>query len=432
MSKSGISDVVSLFRFGLFILTIFTLPLAQADRLPLPLFVPVLVHQSSPLKVRTLSSYEMTTTLRLTPDLASQPDLESQMDWQFRKLFQLMPKRAAKLLKQWKDLSKDLSAIQMDISLPPGIDWNEWATPHNEELRPVAVVHFSIDGRRLFYIDKILFPALTASDQAQVLWQLLWTTELGNDDNLKIRTITNYLFSKQWLELKTAKALSIFKKFEFDYFEAQGFCFQFDSQLQLHPNGHVKTGTASENCVVKYDDQEVIFRGPLVLSEDGRLISLFRVSEKTPWTVFWEGHYLEFDLVQLYPDKGLKSATFASSLHNRCANHEGPISVQTGYAKLDFECLRDLQLFPNGVIERVSIAEALVSVRGNVILVGRKQPLELYDLGQLSFYENGTIRSALFPVGSKLESFYGNTIELKQIRFLMLNEDGLVVSPEDE
>jgi len=427
VSKSGISHDMTLFRIGLFLLTILTSLLVQANRIPLPFFVPVLVHQSSPLQVRTLSSFEMTTSLRLTPDPADLPDLESQMFRQFLKLHRLMPVRAEKIWRQWKFLFKNLSEIQMDISLPPGIDWNEWAKPHNEDLKPVAVVNFSIDGRRLFYVDRVLFPALTTAEQAQVVWQLLWTTELGTDDNLKIRTMTNYLFSKEWLELEPPTALPLFQKFGFEYFEAQGFCFQIDDQLKLYPSGRVQSATAYENCLVTYDDREVKLLGPLDLSEEGRLLSRFRVSEETPWTEFWEGHYFRFTFVEQYPDRGLKSGIVMDSTPAQCANTPGSIHIQTSYAELIFDCLQEMQFHPNGVLLRISNAEAIVPIRGQTVRVGLSSSQIQYGPSAISFFENGAIRSGIFQAGTTLESLDGQMTELKQSRYLRLNEDGFVV-----
>jgi len=418
---------MTLFRIGLFFLTLITSLLVQANRIPLPFFVPVLVHQSSPLQVRTLSSFEMTTSLRLTPDLAEQPDLESQMQWQFQKLHRLMPIRAKKIWHQWRFLSKNLSEIQMDLSLPPGIDWNEWAKPNDEDLKPVAVVNFSMDGRRLFYIDKVLFPALTTSEQAQVLWQLLWTTELGTDDNLKIRTMTNYLFSKEWFELEVPKALPLLKKFGFEYFEAQGFCFQFDDRIEFYPSGRIQFASANEDCLVTYDHREMKFLGSLDFSEEGRLVSRFRVSAETPWTEFWEGHYFKFTFIEQYPDRGLKSGAIVNSNLAQCANTSNSIHIHTGYAELIFDCLQELQFHPNGVVKRISNAQAIVPIRGQTIHVGISDSQIQHGLSTISFFESGAIRSGIFQAGTKIERLDGKKTELKQSRNLQLNEDGFVV-----
>jgi hypothetical protein len=401
---------------------------AFADTPLLPFFVPALVKQNFPKEVRTLASFELVTSLRLHPEFAQNSTLDAQMQLQFEKLHVNMPLRSSSLEKKWLSLREQIKYVQTDLVVPPGIDWGHWAKPLDEDIQPVAVSTMTYDGRLSVYLSAELFPLLPASEQAQVIWQLLWSQELQTTDNIQVRLISNYLFSREWRELTMQASYELFKKIGFDYFEAQGFCFRFDLLTEFNQNGSIKKAFSSEKCKVQFKNRELIFKGQLEFDEFGYLIPHFNLSNETPWVFIWEGHIFNFSLVNLFQNDSIAYAG-GTGPDGECVNVEKNVQVKTSYALIKLFCSRLISFYDNGVASSIDRAEAIVNVQGSEFLVGNYKPDANGPVrGDLYFHKNGALKSAYFPKGTRLRNLKGKMIELKDIVHLELNDQGLVTN----
>ncbi len=417
-----------------FAILILTLPfLAFADvpfATPLPMlphFVPALVKRTLGWEVQTLSTYEMTTVLRLHPDLSAESTLDAEMQYQFRKLKRLMPIRAAEMEKMWLEISSQLADIQMDLTFPPGLSWDEMAIPTDSAIQPVAAVALFFDGRRSYYLDSVIFPHLTPSEQAQAIWQLLWSQSLQIEDNMAIRTISNYLFSKEWDEIQLPQSLPLLKKLGFTYFESQGLCFDINGDTVFYPNGTLQRGSASDKCLVSYLGQNVRLQGPMYFDPDGKPTPEFHLTTDSPWNFSWQGENFRFTKIELYSAGQLHSGKTETLLASDCANIKKPVRIITRYAIFYFQCLHEISFFPNGTVELASNAQAWVSLQGQRLVVGNASMTSNSQEGELRFYENGSLKSAYFPKGTRLRNVNGEMTELEKAENLILDVSGLVV-----
>jgi hypothetical protein len=393
----------------------------------LPHFVPALVKHSLMWKVQALSTYEMTTVLRLHPEISSDPTLESQMQFQLQKLKRLMPLRAAEMEKMWLEISHQLKDIQMDLAFPPGLFWNELAKPIDANIQPVAAVALFYDGRRSYYLDRVLFPKLTPFDQAQVIWQLLWSQSLQIEDNMAIRTISNYLFSKEWSEIAIPQSLPLLKTLGFTYFESQGLCFDINSETKFYSNGKIQSGTASDKCLISFGGQFLRLKGPVEMDPEGKLSPQFHLSPDTLWKLSWQGTRFRFANIELFDNGHLQRGRTDTQLPNDCANEMKPARVITRYAIFFIQCLHEVSFFPNGNVERISNAQAWIVLQGQNLLVGDNSLNGNSPSGELRFYENGALKSGYFAKGTRLKYASGEMTELENPAHLILNANGSVV-----
>lgn len=407
--------------FSLFTIAFLFYALAHADSKPLPFFIAGLAQNNSVNQVRTLSSFEIESSLRLHSEIASEQTYAAQMKLQFQKLKRFMPYRAQVLEQKWKTYFQDLSLLLKPVVVPPGIDWGDWITPKNESLVPLAVSYLTFDGRWVPFLNQDYFPHLSEIEKAQVIWQLLWVNELSVTDNLQVRIINNYLFSSEWNQLTNIEAYELFKKLEFNYYESNGFCFEMKQPIDFFTTGTVKQAIASDQCEVEYKGQKVRMVSQLNFSLTQELIGNFQVSPLTPWKFRWGGFNFEVRAVHTYEPNKI-SAVF--SFDNQCANKDGPIHFKTAYTEVDSDCVSSLSFFKTGELSNIYRATAKAQIQGKIFFMEDLNggPTSLY------FHENGRISGGYFPAGTKLKTIHNTYKQYKFGAYYNFDPDGLVIS----
>ncbi|MBC7464858.1 MAG: hypothetical protein H7256_02610 [Bdellovibrio sp.] len=394
---------------------------------PLPYFVPVLVKKNNPNQIRTLSTYEMTSTLRLHPENSPLSNLNAQMQLQLDKLKNIMPIRAQRMGSYWKLLSSKLIDMQTDLQLPPGITWDDWAKPIDEDLQAVAVSNETFDGRWFTYLDRKLFPKLTVFDQAQVLWQLMWAHEIKASENLRVRVLTNYLFSIEWKELTSENSIPLLQKLGFTYFENSGYCFNMPqgNDTLFYPNGMIKTGMANDYCIITYRDQFMTFTGKLEFNSTGQLTRFVNLKPGSPLRYKVGNQIFQFLYFELYPNGDIKQFSwngFKLGGTQVCVN-KTPVELTLPQATFSSPCVNYLTFFSNGTIEKIGNSEALVSLNGKSVRVGEYQPKGLgYDL---NFYESGHLRRARIAAGTHLTDTNNIAFVVEMSAYYEFTEQGL-------
>lgn len=414
--------------FGFLFLMISSLLVSAQAAEPAPFFVAVLVKKNNPNQVQTLSSYEMSTTLRLHPENASEATLNAQMQLQINKLKKIMPIRGQRMGSYWKLLSAKLPQMQLDkLIVPPGITWDDWAKPQDEDLKPVGVSDSTFDGRWFTYLDKNLFSKLSTFDQAQVLWQMMWAHDLSATENLRVRILTNYLAATEWKELTSQNSISLLQKLGFIYFENSGFCFEMpkNNDTVFYPNGFIKTGTASEYCVISYRDSYLIFTGKLEFDANGQLIGFANLNPKMPLAYKLGNQTFQFLYFELFPNGDIKSFSWDGFKQGSpvCVNKEAPFKLSLSYATLGSACVNYVSFYPTGSIERIGNAEADVMLNGKLTHVGDFQNTGVgYDL---SFYASGQLQKARIRAGTTLTDTKQNSFVVDTSMTYEFNPQGL-------
>lgn len=406
---------ISLLTTTVFIVLTYSLSAVSAN-LNLPFFIPVLVKQNNLNQVRTLSSYELSLALPLHPEISDEATLESQVQLQLTKLARLMPVRAARMLMNWNALSPKLDILQRHLTIPPGIPWSIWLKPHDEDLMPAAVSSLNPDGSWLIFLDEDLYPKLAVIEKAQVIMQLLWAHDLQTQDNLQVRTISNYLFSTEWNQFTTESLIPVLRKLEIGFFESSGFCFKVpaegDIYTAFYADGKIKNGMASDQCQIYFHQQNLIFTAYLKLSPTGNIIGDFSLVPETPWHLKLSGEDFIFLHGQMDEGGFLKaglSQLFSGGFY-KCLNTKNPSLIRTQSARISSQCLKSISFHPDGTVASVSNALVTASVQGKTLEMGLA--MDQNGGGPLtSFFEDGSIQAAFFPAGTTLQFVDKNNVQ---------------------
>lgn len=230
--------------------------------------------------------------------------------------------------------------------------------------------------------------------------------------------------SKEWQEIKIPDSFPLLQKLNMNFFESQGFCFQFHPAPEFYPDGAIKNGFASDACLVNYQGQKVRLTSKINFDKNGRIESYFKMADRTPWRFSWQKHELNFHIVSLHPNGQVKEAYPKNWTEKMCANPEGPLTVHTNYAEFSVDCVRSMAFHANGVINRISNSEAWVTIRGQRIKVGTKDAKYLWESPDITFYENGSLKRAVISAGTKLETIDGRIVEILDSTFVSFDPDG--------